>query len=124
MNFRTGGQTGVDRAVLDECLRRDIAVGGWCPDKRIAEDGRIADRYPLQALEEAGYPERTEANVRDSDATLVLHFGSITGGTKFTLECCQKLKKPQRKKIAIFHFNSLQKEIVQLVEIFLLMQED
>ena len=94
MNFRTGGQTGVDRAVLDECLRRDLAVGGWCPDKRIAEDGRIADRYPLQALEEAGYPERTEANVRDSDATLVLHFGSITGGTKFTLECCQKLKKP------------------------------
>ena len=30
MNFRTGGQTGVDRAVLDECLRRDLAVGGWC----------------------------------------------------------------------------------------------
>ena len=41
MKFRTGGQTGVDRAVLDFCLENQEEVGGWCPAGRKAEDGTI-----------------------------------------------------------------------------------
>ena len=94
MKFRTGGQTGVNRAVLDACLQSLIAVGGWCPEGRKAEDGKIPDHYPLVELEGAGYEERTEANVLNSDATLILHLGEITRGTKFTVFCCAKLSKP------------------------------
>jgi Circularly permutated YpsA SLOG family len=27
----SGGQTGFDRAALDEAIARGIAYGGWCP---------------------------------------------------------------------------------------------
>ena len=50
--------------------------------------------YPLDELEGVGYGERTEANVRDSDGTLILHLGNISGGTQLTEECCKKLEKP------------------------------
>ena len=35
----SGGQTGVDRAALDVGLTLGLAVGGWCPQGRRAEDG-------------------------------------------------------------------------------------
>ena len=50
----TGGQTGVDRAVLDAALKAGWPVGGWCPKGRRAEDGVIAARYPLKV---AGSPD-------------------------------------------------------------------
>ena len=94
MKFRTGGQTGVDRAVLDFCLKNQEEVCGWCPAGRKAEDGTIPTHYPLDELQGAGYGERTEANVRDSEGTLILHLGNISGGTQLTAECCRKLEKP------------------------------
>ena len=84
----------MDRAVLDFCLENQEEVGGWCPAGRKAEDGTIPTHYPLDELEGVGYGERTEANVRDSDGTLILHLGNISGGTQLTLECCRKLGKP------------------------------
>ena len=84
----------MDRAVLDFCLENQEEVCGWCPAERKAEDGTIPTHYPLDELEGAGYGERTEANVRDSDGTLILHLGNILGGTQLTAECCRKLGKP------------------------------
>ena len=84
----------MDRAVLDFCLENQEEVCGWCPAGRKAEDGIIPTHYPLDELEGAGYGERTEANVRDSEGTLILHLGNISGGTKLTEECCRKLGKP------------------------------
>lgn len=114
MKFRTGGQTGVDRAVLDFCLQSLIAVGGWCPEGRKAEDGKIPDRYPLVELQDAGYDERTEANVLDSDATLILHLGEISGGTKFTVSCCAKFNKPSL--LLDLRDENLQVQLEELVE--------
>ena len=94
MKFRTGGQTGVDRALLDFCLENQLEAGGWCPEGRKAEDGKIPDHYPLVELQDAGYDERTKANVLESDATLILHLGEINGGTKLTVSCCAKFCKP------------------------------
>ena len=66
----SGGQTGVDRAALDAALDAGVECGGWCPEGRLAEDGRIDERYPLIELEKGGYLERTFANVVDSDANV------------------------------------------------------
>ena len=41
----SGGQTGVDRAALDVALANQIEIGGYVPNGRAAEDGRIPDRY-------------------------------------------------------------------------------
>ncbi len=94
MKFRTGGQTGVDRAALDALVNYRREIGGWCPKGRRAEDGIIPERYPLQELDSESYADRTLANVRDSDATLIIHFGPLEGGTKLTQQFCREAKKP------------------------------
>lgn len=90
----SGGQTGVDRAALDASLEIDFPCGGWCPKGRLAEDGPLAERYPLKETPSAEYAQRTEWNVRDSDATLILTQGKPTEGTALTIEFTQKHKKP------------------------------
>mgnify|MGYP001396255095 CR=1 FL=1 len=90
----SGGQTGVDRAALDVALALGIECGGWCPRGRRAEDGPIPERYPLRETASRRYEERTEANVRDSDATLVLTRGVPTGGTALTCELARRYARP------------------------------
>ncbi len=90
----SGGQTGVDRAALDAALESGVSAGGWCPEGRQAEDGPIAEKYPLQELPDGSYKERTLKNVQDSDATVIIYFESISGGTGETLAYCLKENKP------------------------------
>ena len=90
----SGGQTGVDRAALDVALELGLSCGGWCPHGRQAEDGPIAPRYPLQETPSADSAQRTEWNVRDSDGTLLLSRGELTGGTAWTVECAGRFAKP------------------------------
>lgn len=90
----SGGQTGVDRAALDAALRLGLPVGGWCPKGRRAEDGPIADRYPLRETPSADYTERTTWNVRDSDATLILYRDALSGGTRLTAQLARRVGRP------------------------------
>ena len=90
----SGGQTGVDRAALDVALKLGLPCGGWCPRGRRAEDGRIPERYPLSETPSSAYPQRTEWNVRDSDATLILTCGRLRGGTALTARIAERLVKP------------------------------
>ena len=90
----SGGQTGVDRAALDVARELGVPSGGWCPKGRTAEDGVLAACYKMKETPTADYPLRTEWNVRDSDATLVLTRGEPTEGTAFTIELARRLRKP------------------------------
>lgn len=90
----SGGQTGVDRAALDAALALGIPCGGWCPQGRRAEDGQIPARYPLTETGSPGYRERTYLNVRDSDGTLILARGALSGGTTLTRRVARALGKP------------------------------
>jgi hypothetical protein len=89
----SGGQTGVDRGALDAALEAEFPAGGWCPVARAAEDGPIPDLYPLQVLSNGGYRERTLRNVLDSDATVILAPGRLTGGTALTRDFCSQHSK-------------------------------
>ncbi|MCG6870189.1 MAG: putative molybdenum carrier protein [Gammaproteobacteria bacterium] len=89
----SGGQTGVDRGALDAALDLGVPAGGWCPRGRLAEDGPIPGRYPLREHRSAVYSRRTEQNVRDSDATVILHFGRLEGGTRLTAAYCRRFDK-------------------------------
>ncbi|MBN2697504.1 MAG: putative molybdenum carrier protein [Bacteroidales bacterium] len=77
----SGGQTGVDRAVLDFCLGNRVECGGWCPQDRKAEDGIIDKKYPLTELPGGDYLDRTRANVIGSDATVIIFMEEMEGGT-------------------------------------------
>lgn len=90
----SGGQTGVDRAALDVALARNIPCGGWCPAGRAADDGPIADKYPLQETSNIDHTVRTGFNVRDSDGTLILCHGDVKGGTAYAVETAKHMQKP------------------------------
>jgi hypothetical protein len=96
MKIVSGGQTGVDRAALDTAMRLGLEVGGWCPEGRWAEDGPIDARYPLAETPSPEPAERTEWNVRDSDATLVLLApGHPPGaGTELTVALAEEYQRP------------------------------
>lgn len=101
----SGGQTGCDQAALDAALERGFDVGGWCPPKRESEDGPIPDKYPLTPTPKDRSPSakntprslRTEWNVRDSDATLILRpeeSETADRGTDWTATCASRYAKP------------------------------
>lgn len=91
----SGGQTGTDRAALDFAIERRFKNGGFVPKGRIAEDGRISERYPnLRETKTADPAERTQLNVEDSDATLIITRGLPVGGSKLTIELATGRGKP------------------------------
>jgi hypothetical protein len=90
----SGGQTGVDRAALDVAIALGIPHGGWCPRGRRAEDGVVPARYALAEHASPDYAARTEANVADADATLILARGPLSGGTALTRDVARRLQKP------------------------------
>jgi len=92
----SGGQTGVDRAALDAALAAGIEIGGWCPRDRRSEDGIIPSRYPLRETASRSYAVRTEWNVRDSDATLILVLDRISSGTRLTVDSAKSQGQPLR----------------------------
>jgi hypothetical protein len=101
-SIRSGGQSGVDRAALDCALELGLPCEGWCPAGGLAEDfldppGLLAVYPFLLETPSADPAQRTEWNVRDSDATLVLACddGIVRSpGTLFTIEVAQQLGRP------------------------------
>ena len=90
----SGGQTGVDRAALNVAIYLEIEHGGWCPLGRRAEDGVIPEIYQLKESASRNYRVRTRLNVVDSDATLILFWNTMTGGTALTAQIARQLRRP------------------------------
>lgn len=106
----SGAQTGVDRAGIDAAIESLVySWGGSVPRGRLDEDGEIPERYFKAGRPDCGlqenvksrdYKARTLKNIKDSDATMVLHIrgpGRVKGpGTKLTIATCRKQEKPYR----------------------------
>ena len=102
----SGAQSGVDRAALDAAIALGLDYGGTCHRGGRAEDytsapGVLADYPLLIESESADYQPRTEANVVDADATLVVtklnRFCDLmlpTPGTRLTIDLVRKHGKP------------------------------
>lgn len=84
----------MDRAALDVALKHGIESGGWCPTGRLDEFGRIPDRYPVRELESGGFTERTLQNIKDSDGTVIIYPGKLSGGTEQTVHFCAEQRRP------------------------------
>jgi hypothetical protein len=92
--INSGGQTGVDRAALDFALSNGLVCKGWCPKGRLAEDGTINARYPLAETNTADSIVRTEMNIIDSDATLIVYIDEMDPGTLATRDYAFEHHKP------------------------------
>lgn len=91
----SGGQTGADRAALEVARKFKIPHSGWCPRGRLAEDGVIDKSYNLAETPSADPVQRTEWNVRDSDATVIFSISAtLTGGSKKTEQFARQYRKP------------------------------
>ena len=100
----SGGQTGVDQAALDVAINLGIDCGGWCPPGRLCENGCIPSAYSLQetpseksdAAPGVNRSLRTEWNVRDADAVLVLLPNNLKTdkGSEWTIQCAGNYGKP------------------------------
>jgi hypothetical protein len=91
----SGGQTGADRGGWDAALYCEIPIGGWIPLNRLAEDGAVPAKYTgVQQTTSKDYLVRTEANVADSDATVIFCYGPPTGGSKRTIAFAIKHHRP------------------------------
>ncbi len=102
MKLLSGGQSGVDRAVLDVALAHGIDYGGWCPQGGWAEDfprppGVLAKYPKLKATPLSDPAQRTEWNVRDADACLVvINAGglNVSPGTALAQDLAHRYRKP------------------------------
>jgi hypothetical protein len=102
MKLISGGQSGVDRAVLDAALARGIDYGGWCPQGGWAEDfpappGLLAKYPQLKETPLADPAQRTEWNVRDADACMIIVDAGgveVSAGTALARELAHRYRKP------------------------------
>ena len=101
----SGGQTGVDRAALDAAISRSMAYGGWCPHGGWAEDmpappGLLANYPHLRETPLADPAQRTQWNVRDADASLILVEASGVAASRGTA-LAQALAARERKPLLV-----------------------
>jgi Circularly permutated YpsA SLOG family len=102
MKLISGGQSGVDRAVLDVAVERGIAYGGWCPKGGWAEDfpappGLLANYPHLRETPLADPAQRTEWNVRDADAWMIVINATgldVSAGTTLAQDLAHRRRKP------------------------------
>ena len=102
MKLISGGQSGVDRAVLDAALARGIDYGGWCPQGGWAEDfpappGLLAKYPQLKETPLADPAQRTEWNVSDADACMIVIAAggvAVSKGTALAEELAHRHRKP------------------------------
>ena len=102
MKLISGGQTGVDRAALDVAIKTGIDYGGWCPQGGWAEDfpappGLLAAYPNLKQTPLADPAQRTEWNVRDADACMILVDAGgpeASPGTTLAQELAHRYRRP------------------------------
>jgi hypothetical protein len=102
MKLISGGQTGVDRAVLDVAIALGLDYGGWCPKGGWAEDfekppGLLAKYPDLQETPLADPAQRTEWNVRDASACMIVvgrNRLAVSPGAALASELAQAYGKP------------------------------
>jgi len=79
-------------------IKFDILHGGWIPKGRKTQDDVLLDKYHPNEMPTTSYPKRTEQNVIDSDGTLILSHGKLTGGSALTLKM---VKKHDRQRLHV-----------------------
>lgn len=113
----SGGQTGADRAGLDEAKSRGIATGGWVPKGYRTEQGFDLSLkvFDVQETSTAFYPQRTRYNVRDSSVTV--WFGNVgSAGYLCTKKACKEFGKPLIENPTPARFRELA-EIYEVINI-------
>jgi hypothetical protein len=90
----SGGRIGADQAALDVAIKMGIPHGGWIQKGRKTQRGILPEKYQLKEMPVAGFKERIEQNIIDSDGTVIISHGNLTGGSDYGQEMAKKHKRP------------------------------
>jgi Circularly permutated YpsA SLOG family len=93
----SGGQTGADIGALVAAKKCKIQTGGHTPAGFKTEKGpqeSILTSYGLVAHQSGNYSDRTNENVKNSGATIIVATNSRSAGTHATLRYCKNNEKP------------------------------
>jgi hypothetical protein len=94
----SGGQTGADQGALEAAVICNVMTGGAMPAGFKTLDGPmpqdLVERYCMTCLKDPDYPARTEHNVLNGDATLVLATDLNSPGEKCTMRYLKTHRKP------------------------------
>ncbi len=90
----SGGQIGADQAALDVAIKLGFPHGGWVQKGRKTQGGVLPAKYHLKELTTAGYKQRIEQNVIDSDGTVIISHGEPTGGAEYSRKMADKHHRP------------------------------
>lgn len=93
----SGAQTGADQGGLSAAIRLGLDCGGYIPHGRRTYIGPLPiEMFELWKLTEhssAGYPPRTEANVKLGDGTVLFGY-TDSPGCRLTIKLCKKYNRP------------------------------
>ena len=90
----SGGQIGADQAALDVAIKLGVPHGGWIQKGRKTQRGTLPEKYQLKEMPIAGFKERIVQNVIDSDGTVIISHGDLTGGADYSQKMAEAHKRP------------------------------
>jgi len=93
----SGGESGAERAALDFAVELKVFHGGYCAKGRVAEDGKVPERYDLREAASTEYAERLWLNVSQADATAI--FDGLPSArrrpeTVLAVAACKRCRQP------------------------------
>jgi hypothetical protein len=87
------GRSGVGRAALDAAIGTGLPHGGWVSKGILKQEGLARSRYRLDELPAIDPRAAIAANVRASDGTLIIAFGSLRALPQEALRMTLRHKK-------------------------------
>ena len=85
---------GASQGALDAAIKLGIPHGGGIQKGPMTKINLLPGKYKLPEMPTTSYSKQAEQNVIDSDGTLILSHGKLTGGSKLTQECAAKHNRP------------------------------
>jgi len=92
----SGGQCGVDQGALAAAREVGLLTGGTAPRGYRTTHGpcHLLRHFGLEEHDSPDYPPRTEENVKNSDATLIIACDLSSAGEVLTMNLCRRHDKP------------------------------
>lgn len=90
----SGGQIGADQGALDVAIKYGIPHGGWIQKGRKTQGGVLPPKYHLKEMSTSSFKDRIEQNVIDSNGSVVISHGALSGGADYCLKMAQKHGRP------------------------------
>jgi hypothetical protein len=90
----SGGQIGAEQAALDTAMKLGISHGGWIQKGRRTQSWTLPEKYQLQEMTTSSHKKRIEQNVIDSDGTLIISNGRLSGASDYSRQMALDHQRP------------------------------